>query len=88
MLLACSLGTCEWLPPLRTPGLGTCFDFYILNDKGTINTKEDTVRGQKQRNKTQKTLNDEDTGKLPEKEFRVMIVNMIKDLGKRMETQM
>ena len=36
---------------------------------------------------TQNPLNDEDRGNLPEKEFRVMIVKMTLDLGKRMETQ-
>lgn len=35
---------------------------------------------------TQKSLNDE-IGNLPEKEFRVMIVKMIQNLGKIMETQ-
>ena len=29
--------------------------------------------------------NEEETGSLPEKEFRVMIVKMIQNLGKRME---
>ena len=29
--------------------------------------------------------NEEEIGNLPEKEFRVMIVNMIQNLGKRME---
>ena len=33
----------------------------------------------------QEQLNEEEIGKLPEKEFRVMIVKMIQDLGKRME---
>ena len=36
----------------------------------------------------QKPLNDEEIGNLPGKEFRVMIIKMIQDLGKRMETQM
>ena len=36
---------------------------------------------------TQKPLNDEEIGNLPEKEFRVMIVKMIQDNGKRMATQ-
>ena len=35
----------------------------------------------------QEQLNEVDTGSLPEKEFRVMIVKMIQDLGKRMEAQ-
>ena len=40
------------------------------------------------RQKTQKKpLNDEEIGNSPEKEFGVMIVKIIQDLGKRMETQ-
>jgi len=34
---------------------------------------------------TEVQINEEDTGKLPEKEFRIMIVKMIKNLEKRME---
>ena len=41
----------------------------------------------KQDRNTQKPLNDEEIGNPPEKEFRVMIVKMTQDLGKRMETQ-
>ena len=33
----------------------------------------------------QEQLNEEEIGNLPEKEFRVMTVKMIQDLGKRME---
>ena len=32
-------------------------------------------------------INEEETGNLPEKEFRVMIVKMIQNLGNRMEAQ-
>ena len=40
----------------------------------------------KEQYKTQeKQLNEVDIGNLPEKEFRIMIVKMIKDLRKRME---
>ena len=35
---------------------------------------------------TQKQLNEEDMGNLPGKEFRVMIANIIPDLGKQKET--
>ena len=34
---------------------------------------------------TEVQINEEEIGKLPEKEFRIMIVNMIKSLEKRME---
>ena len=36
---------------------------------------------------TQKPLNDEEIGNSPKKEFRVIIVKMIQDLGQRMETR-
>ena len=40
----------------------------------------------KEQDKTpEKQLNEVEIGNLPEKEFRVMIVNMIQDLRKRME---
>ena len=32
-------------------------------------------------------INEEEIGKLPEKEFRIMLVKMIQNLGKRMESQ-
>ena len=34
---------------------------------------------------TEVQINEEDIGKLPEKEFRIMIVKMIKNLENRME---
>ena len=36
---------------------------------------------------TDKQLNEMEIGNLPEKEFRIMIVKMIQDLGKRMEAK-
>ena len=42
----------------------------------------------KEQDKTpEKQLNEVDTGNLPGKEFRIMIVKMIQDLGKRMEAK-
>ena len=42
----------------------------------------------KEQDKTpEKQLNEVETGKLPEKEFRIMIVKMIQDLGKTMEAK-
>ena len=35
----------------------------------------------------QEQRNEEEIGNLPEKEFRIMIVKMIQDLGKRMEAK-
>ena len=36
---------------------------------------------------TEKQLNEVEIGTLPEKEFRIMIVKVIQDLGKRMEAK-
>ena len=42
----------------------------------------------KEEDKTpEKQLNEVEIGNLPEKEFRIMIVKMIQDLGKRMEAR-
>ena len=42
----------------------------------------------KEQDKTpEKQLNEVETGNLPEKEFTIMIVKMIQDLGKRMEAK-
>ena len=42
----------------------------------------------KEQDKTpEKQLNEVEMGNLPEKEFRIMIVKMIQDLGKRMEAK-
>ena len=42
----------------------------------------------KEQNKTpEKQLNEVEIGNLPEKEFRIMIVNMIQDLRKRKEAK-
>ena len=45
-------------------------------------------KNKKQKTKNQeKQLNEVDIGNFPEKEFRIMIVKMIKNLGKRMEAK-
>ena len=42
----------------------------------------------KEHDKTpEKQLNEVEIGNLPDKEFRIMIVKMIQDLGKRMEAK-
>ena len=40
-----------------------------------------------QDNTLEKQANDVEIGNLPEKEFRIMVVKMIQDLGKRMEAK-
>ena len=66
---------------------------HPLTNKEMINRKVDNIwqrssfQTKEQGKNTQKPLNDEEIGNLPEKKFRVMIPKMIKDLGKIMETQ-
>ena len=48
--------------------------------------RQRTLSQKKEKDKTpEKQLNEVEIGNLPEKEFRIMIVKMIQDLGKRME---
>ena len=50
--------------------------------------RQRTVYQMKEQDKTpEKQLNEVEIGNLPEKEFRIMIVKMIQDLGKRMEAK-
>ena len=43
------------------------------------------VQMKEQTRNTEVQINEEEIGKLPEKEFRIMTVNMIKSLGNKME---
>ena len=45
------------------------------------------LQTKEQGKKLQDQINEEEIGDLPEKEFRVMIVKMIQNLGNRMEAQ-
>ena len=65
-----------------------------LWNKKHIHRKIDKMKRQramyqmKEQDKTPETqLNEVEIGNLPEKEFRIMIVKMIQDLGKRMEAK-
>ena len=50
--------------------------------------RQRTMYQMKEQDKTsEKQLNEVEIGNLPEKEFRIMIVRMIQDLGKRMEAK-
>lgn len=49
--------------------------------------KEKYTSDKEQDKNPQKLLNEEEIGNLPEKEFKVMIVKIIQDLGKRMDAQ-
>ena len=69
--------------------------FCSLWNKNHIHRKTDKMKMQnamyqmKKQDKTpEKQLNEVEIGNLPEKEFRIMIVKMIQDLGKRMEGKM
>ena len=47
--------------------------------------QRNTVQMKEQTRNTEVQINEEEIGKLPEKEFRIMIVKMIKNLEYRME---
>ena len=47
--------------------------------------QRNTTQMKEQSRNTEVQINDEETGKLPEKEFRIIIINMIKNLEKKME---
>ena len=50
--------------------------------------RQKTMYQMKEQDKTpEKQLNEVEIGNLPEKEFRIMVVKMIQDLGKRMEAK-
>ena len=65
----------------------SCYLFLISHYRKLISMKKQKVTTQmKGQDKTpEKQLNEVKIGNLPEKEFRIMIVNMIQALGKRME---
>ena len=45
--------------------------------------QRNTAQMKKQTRNTEVQINEEEIGKLPEKEFRIKIVKMIKNLGKK-----
>ena len=47
--------------------------------------QSNTTQMKEQTRNTEVQINEEEIGKLPEKEFRIMIVKMIKSLKNRME---
>ena len=47
--------------------------------------QRNTTQMKEQTRNTEVQINEEEIGKLPEKEFRIMILKMIKDLENRME---
>ena len=50
-----------------------------------IKRKRNTTQMKEQTRKTEVQINEEEIGKLPEKEFRIMIVKIIKNLKNKME---
>ena len=50
-----------------------------------MNRQRNIAPMKEQTRNTEVRINEEQTGKLPEKEFRIMIVKMIKNLENRME---
>ena len=58
------------------------------SQKDTQDEKAEGFVPDEEQDKTpEKLLNEVETGNLPGKEFRIMIVKMIQDLGKRMEAE-
>ena len=47
--------------------------------------QRNTTEIEEQTRNTEVQINEEEIGKLPEKEFRIMIIKMIKNLEKKME---
>ena len=47
--------------------------------------QRNTTQMKEQTRNTEVQINEEEIGKLPEKEFRIMIVKMVKNLEKKME---
>ena len=47
--------------------------------------QRNTAQMKEQTRNTEDQINEEEVGKLPEKEFRIMIVKIIKNLEKKME---
>ena len=47
--------------------------------------QRNTIQIKEQTRNTEVQVNEEEIGKLPEKEFRIMVVKMIRNLDKRME---
>ena len=56
------------------------FFFFLTNEK-----QRNTTQMKEQTRNTEAQINEEEVGKLPEKEFRIMIVKMIKNLENKME---
>ena len=56
-----------------------CIYMYIMKRQRNITQMKEQIRN------TEVQINEEEIGKLPGKEFRIMIINMIKNLKNRME---
>ena len=50
-----------------------------------MKNQRNTTQIKEQASSTEVQINEEEVGKLPEKEFRIMIVKMIKNLENKME---
>ena len=64
------------------PGKG---DLKHNNLKKIMERQRNTAQMKEQTRNTEVQINEEQTGKLPEKEFRIIIVKMIKNLENKME---
>ena len=60
-------------------------DLNTISKKKIMKRQRNTTQIKEQTRNTEVQINEEEIGKLPEKEFRIMIVKMIKNLENRME---
>ena len=57
----------------------------LKKKKRIMKSQRNTTQMKEQTRNTEVQINEEEIGKLPEKEFRIIIAKMIKDLGNSME---
>ena len=62
-----------------------CVYIYIYGERERERRQRYTAQMKEQTRSTEVQINEEEIGKLPEKEFRIMIVKMIKNLESKME---
>jgi len=67
------------------PGKGDLKNNKLKKKKRNMKRQRNTTQMKEQTRNTEVQINEEEIGKLPEKEFRIMIVKMIKNLENKME---
>ena len=59
----------------------------LIHNAGKMKRQRTLYQLKEQDNTTEKKITEVEIGNIPEKEFRIMIVKMIQDIGKRMEAK-